>query len=370
MNRDKKFCIIGCGVSGLSVAHLLLRQGREVTIITKHDPQKPSTDPAFSSAYPAASVIPHSINSENMETLFINSRDYFKHLHKEKFPGVSINEHFELFSRHTDFPAYSNWMENFTPFNNFKKKFHPNHPAIPILSGWKFNCFFADWSLYYPALLKTVMEAGADLQIREISANELTKLPFDVVINCSELGSLTLFEEENSLIYRGHILHVMQAPELINPNGQRVSYNFTPGADLYKSELGTPQDIYCYPRSDGWIWGGTRQKGTFDTVYHWKGEKNTDPVSVIDGEEIPAQIPTLHSTIIRHTFGVDAEKFPNRKVKVGYRYLRKPENGLRLETEEIGDKLFIHNYGHGGAGVTLSWGCAQKVVQMLEKATG
>lgn len=55
---------------------------------------------------------------------------------------------------------------------------------------------------------------------------------------------------------------------------------------------------------------------------------------------------------------------------MGYRYLRKPKNGLRLETEEIGDKLFIHNYRHGGAGVTLSWGCALQAAQMLENAAG
>lgn len=144
MNKDKKVCIIGCGVSGLSVAYLLLQQGLKVTIITKHDPRNPSKDPAFSSAYPAASVIPHSINSKNMETLFMQSRDFFTQLYKDDFPGLSINEHYELFSRQKDFPSYSKWMENFVPFYEFKNNFYPAHPVIPVLSGWKFNCFFAD----------------------------------------------------------------------------------------------------------------------------------------------------------------------------------------------------------------------------------
>jgi len=36
--------------------------------------------------------------------------------------------------------------------------------------------------------------------------------------------------------------------------------------------------------------------------------------------------------------------------------------GFRLESEELLDgRHLVHNYGHGGAGVTLSWGCAEEV---------
>src|SRR5262245_38252632 len=41
---------------------------------------------------------------------------------------------------------------------------------------------------------------------------------------------------------------------------------------------------------------------------------------------------------------------------VGLRPYRDP--GFVVDTQRLGNKLIIHNYGHGGAGITLSWGTA------------
>jgi D-amino-acid oxidase len=48
---------------------------------------------------------------------------------------------------------------------------------------------------------------------------------------------------------------------------------------------------------------------------------------------------------------------------VGLRPYR-PE-GFKIEAERIGEKLLVHNYGHGGAGITLSWGTASLAVDLL-----
>jgi D-amino-acid oxidase len=47
---------------------------------------------------------------------------------------------------------------------------------------------------------------------------------------------------------------------------------------------------------------------------------------------------------------------------VGLRPYR-PE-GFVVEAERIGPKLLVHNYGHGGAGITLSWGTASLAVDL------
>ena len=49
----------------------------------------------------------------------------------------------------------------------------------------------------------------------------------------------------------------------------------------------------------------------------------------------------------------------------GVRPYRK--SGIRLETEQLKDKVVIHNYGYGGSGFTFCWGGSAKVVSLLEK---
>ncbi len=41
-------------------------------------------------------------------------------------------------------------------------------------------------------------------------------------------------------------------------------------------------------------------------------------------------------------------------------------SSYRLEAETISNRFFVHNYGHGGAGITLSWGCAAKVRDIVK----
>lgn len=72
-----------------------------------------------------------------------------------------------------------------------------------------------------------------------------------------------------------------------------------------------------------------------------------------------------------------AERIHLARVKVARERIVKTVVGLRpfrpsgyvVKTEKLGDKIVVHNYGHGGAGVTLSWGTASLAVEQI-KQTG
>src|SRR5215216_4119563 len=59
---------------------------------------------------------------------------------------------------------------------------------------------------------------------------------------------------------------------------------------------------------------------------------------------------------------------PERIVRriVGFRPFRR--DGFRVDAESCGDKLLVHNYGHGGCGVTLSWGTASLALDLIAES--
>lgn len=118
------------------------------------------------------------------------------------------------------------------------------------------------------------------------------------------------------------------------------------------SEQENQDFIYILPRNDDKLWlGGLVQPNQWDTNL------------------------TLQYPPIRKMFDKVKDFFPPlrnyqdddvEEVLVGLRPGRKGGN-IRLEWDSESPDV-LHNYGHGGAGVTLSWGCAKEVVAMVDHA--
>lgn len=370
----KPIIILGAGVSGLTCGLSLQLLGYRTICYTAHDPdpEAAAPDPFFASLFPAASIIPHTVRSDLLSELFSSSETVFSALLQQHFPGLSRQEHYECYEYPVATPPYARLIRGFKELSpdDLRQNGVPKRAQAREVHGWKFDCLFADWPLYYPALKGRYEAKGGRILKQEIKTGEIPRLPGEVVINCTGAYSGRLFQDRaKTEIVRGLLLQIHTQKGLPEQDNSK-SYNYTPGPEIYSHSDGRPVDLYAYPRSRDWIVGGTRLHGRFDAAGCWQGAEIDGPTVTIDGKAIPAQVWNINRQLLRDLHGLDIRDFPVT-VKEGYRFLRKANGeGLRLEEETVRGKHVIHNYGHGGAGVTLSWGCALKAAQMAAKAMG
>ncbi len=98
-----------------------------------------------------------------------------------------------------------------------------------------------------------------------------------------------------------------------------------------------------YPRNGTVLFGGAHLMG--DTVDgQWTDDSPEEPTTS-DGETIPERLYTVNRDIMSEYVGVNRDEVSTH----GFRPYR--ENGTRLGK----DGNVVHNYGHGGSGVSMSW---------------
>lgn len=359
--------IIGSGVSGITTGLALQCLGVETKIYTAHTYSGVSdknNHPEFSSLFPAASVIPHSVYSDQLEELFKNSQSFFYDLLEANLSGLCLHKHYEVFEFERERPPYCNWMHNLQPIANDANLPRPNDEIS--LFGWKFNCIFTDWPHYFSALIQLYKKSGGTIINQQVESSDIPAIEANTIINCSGIGSAKLFDDptEKQIISWGQLIRKRKAPTFSTEGGKAISYNYTPKASVYSDNNGNACDVYCYPNNEGWVLGGSRQtmeigKANQHNISH-PGKTYT-----IDGQQIPAPMIDLNAKILHKLTGRTLSPKDKLSTSAGYRYVRSYSNGLRLEKEQLGNKIIYHNYGHGGAGVTLSWGCAFKIASQI-----
>ena len=169
-------------------------------------------------------------------------------------------------------------------------------------------------------------EPGGVLTIRGVSDFGEALAVNPLVINCTGLGSRKLCADERVYPVRGQVIRA-------------VLNSFS---DIVVSETASGLSLIA-PRINDVVLGGTTQ------AHNWNIEE--DPADTAD---ILRKVAAL-SPVFENVTVLD--------VKVG---LRPARDEVRLEAEKVDGGVLIHNYGHGGAGYTLSWGCAQDVVALVQ----
>jgi D-amino-acid oxidase len=195
-------------------------------------------------------------------------------------------------------------------------------------AGWHCTLPVVDMPVYLGYLESRFLDAGGVIEMGEVSSFKAAFEEADTVVNCAGLGAADLVDGEFAMEpVQGELVVVA------NPGVEEFFAEYTDRlADM----------IYLLPQGDKLVLGGTADPGRRDCRHD---------------DEIAAHIINRCAQI--HPEVVSAQVLSFR---VGVR----PNRGnVRVEREFVDGLCLVHNYGHGGSGVTLSWGCAERVAELL-----
>ncbi len=203
-------------------------------------------------------------------------------------------------------------------------------------TGWRYAAPVVDMPRYLDYLLTELLGKGGHLTLgpplRGLDdARDRSDAP--VIANCAGIGARDLVPDADLTPVRGQVV-VAANPGL---------------TEFFVGEREDPSEVtYIFPHGPVVVLGGTQQHGAASL----------------------APDPAIADRIIAHCVAAEPRLAgaPVLAHRVGLRPVR---TDVRLETRAIsGGRHLVHNYGHGGAGVTLSWGCAQSVATEIAAIIG
>lgn len=308
--------MLGAGVSGLSSAVLLLQEGFRVHIWARE------LSPRTTSDVPAAIWYPFLVADAAHETVlrWASATDRYLRAHALEDPasGCVVRTVRELFKERVADPWWRDAVES------FRRAPQDGLPA-GYVDGYETDVVLVDSSRYMGWLMHRFELLGGTYEQRDVKVVGEALGRAELLVNCTGLGSRALFGDTTLYPVRGQLV-------LVRSNGYETVL-----ADLESSN--GPAAIV--PRLDDIVLGVTVQPDDWNL--------DIDPA---DTDAILQRVRELSDAF------ADVDVIAER---VG---LRPARPSVRVELEHLDEQPVIHNYGHGGNGYTLSWGCAQDVVAL------
>ncbi|KAK4876751.1 hypothetical protein RN001_009257 [Aquatica leii] len=198
--------------------------------------------------------------------------------------------------------------------------------------GWKYGSFFStlliECGLYLPWAANKFLGGNGTIETKKLSSLSELAGKYDAVINCTGLGAKYLCNDFKLVPIRGQVLKVH--------------------APWCKTFFYAEFDTYIIPGFNSVTLGGCRQYDSFNLDIC-----KYDYLSI--QERCESLLPSIKSS-------------PLIGQRVGLRPHRDP---VRVEKEIVAtptDKLkVVHNYGHGGYGVTTAPGTSKHAVELLRE---
>ncbi|WP_421765662.1 FAD-dependent oxidoreductase [Ekhidna sp.] len=259
-NDHQRIAVLGSGVIGLSTAILLLKQGKSVTIYT--DKLPPNTTSNVAAAYwaPVSVYESNKVASDFMETFnkaAAISQRMFQDLVGDRY-GVWWIKSFFL-GGNFDFPGGQSL------YPDFKKHSNASSPFMGYDINEELHSLMIEPPIYLKALLDDFYQLGGKMVIRKFNdSSELKDLSESTIMNCTGLGSHSLFNDQELVPVQGQLAVLIPQEEI------KYGYVVPSYDDL----------LYMFPRKDGIILGGTSEKG------NWSLEPNEKELTrILNGHQ-------------------------------------------------------------------------------------
>jgi D-amino-acid oxidase len=313
---DPDILVIGAGVSGLTTAVCLAEAGRSVTVAAADRPQHTT------SAAAGAVWGPHLVGMDERVSRWgdVTLATLAELAADPAATGVRLAS--GLVASGPPLAEPFDWVSQVDGV----RPCQPSELPAGYAAGWRLIAPIVSMPVYLGYLHTRLERAGGTLlEARFGSLSEAAGLTAaTTMVNCSGTGARRLVPDPDVTPVRGQVVVV----------GNPGISEFFVGVDD-----GPGDTCYFFPHGDFVVLGGTEERG------NWSLEP--DPVTA---ERILRRCAATEPLL------ADAPVIMHR---VGLRPVRP---SVRLEAETTGDgRRVVHNYGHGGAGVTLSWGCALDV---------
>lgn len=372
MASDRRVCVVGSGVIGLSTGVHLQELGYEVALVSANPSGGPTSLSAAAFWYPFHVFGAESWWGEETWALYRSLVDQ----PQAGVRWVVAEEYFETVTHYGRSMDDCWWrhlrgydlrdLPRGTPMPSMSE------PRVELQAGTTFNTFVIRMAAYLPYLKRRFLDAGGRFVTHRFeNVEEALDRDESILVNCTGVAAREFLGG---------------APGALPVAAEGAG---APGSGLY-GEVGhivlmddCPFDKLLFIKDEGWFHsrpfyvvpldegltaiGGTVQtfsQPSTQVCLNPQGHPELKP----DLEEEGAKILKLCRKLFPEV-PIDTGKL--RGIRVGVRPVRNP---VRVAYDpsflSMRGTHIVHNYGHGGGGVTYSWGSAMRVAQILRHYVG
>ncbi len=243
---------------------------------------------------------------------------------------ITLVAQYHLDHEHTPDPSWKDLVFGFRHVLPDSNETSPFNIPPECKTIWSYSTYTVNPTIYLQWMQKQFLSKGGTIKKAKIDSLQDIYDGFDVVVNCTGVWASHLLEKESMQPARGQLV-IVKAPWINH-------------CIYYDACAGLRQKTYIIARADSVALGGTLEPG------NWSEKIEEETTKEILKRCTEIQPSLAKAEVIR--------------VSVGLRPVR---SHIRLEKSlESESPLVIHCYGHGGQGITLSWGCAKEIGDIVQ----